>query len=53
VAVSTACGQLESIVVETTKQAEQCIEFLRANKIGRANFVILERIAENCGSQMQ
>lgn len=44
VAVTTACSALNHLVVDTTAQAQACVEFLRANNIGRATFIILERI---------
>ena len=44
VAVTTACGALNHLVVETVAQAQHCVEFLRKNNVGRATFIILERI---------
>ena len=42
IAISTAAfSQLESILVETVEDAEKCIAFLKAKKLGRANFIIL------------
>jgi structural maintenance of chromosome 4 len=46
VAISTACGSLDSIVVETTEGAQACIEFLRATNGGRANFIPLDRMSQ-------
>lgn len=46
-AVTTACGQLESMVVDTTSAAEKCIAYLKEHKLGRANFICLDRVAEN------
>jgi len=34
------------MVVETASSAEKCIEFLRKEKLGRANFICLDRITE-------
>lgn len=43
--VSTAgAGGLNKIVVQTLHQAEQAIQFLKENKIGRAGFFALEKI---------
>nr|CAD7204464.1 unnamed protein product [Timema douglasi] len=43
VAVSTACGALDNIVVDTVTTAEHCIECLRRNDVGRATFIALEK----------
>jgi len=45
VAVSTACPPLDYIVVDTTSAAQRCVELLRANKLGVATFLILEKQA--------
>lgn len=44
VAVSTACGMLDHIVVQTTAGTQKCLEFLRDNNLGRASFVPLEKM---------
>ena len=44
IAISTACSQLECIVVETVTDAEQCINYLKQNDIGRASFIVLEKM---------
>jgi structural maintenance of chromosome 4 len=49
IAVSTACGQLHNLVVDTVEQAQQCIEYLRAQNIGRATFMVLEKIPQDSG----
>ncbi|KAL4569748.1 hypothetical protein LXL04_025390 [Taraxacum kok-saghyz] len=41
VAVSTACGGLDYIVVETTAAAQACVAMLRKNNLGVATFMIL------------
>jgi structural maintenance of chromosome 4 len=46
VAVTTACSALDSIVVETVEDAQQCIEFLKREKIGRANFLCLDKLKQ-------
>jgi len=46
VAVSTACGMLDAIVVDTTADAQAVIEFIRQNELGRATCVALEKIRE-------
>ncbi|BFZ56271.1 Structural maintenance of chromosomes protein 4 [Savitreella phatthalungensis] len=44
VAISTACPQLDNIVVETVETGQQCIEHLRKNNLGRAMFILLDRL---------
>lgn len=44
VAVSTACGMLDHIVVQTTAGTQKCLEFLRKNNLGRASFVPLDKM---------
>ncbi|KAL4568471.1 hypothetical protein LXL04_024084 [Taraxacum kok-saghyz] len=47
VAVSTACGGLDYIVVETTAAAQACVDMLRKNNLGVATFMILEKQANH------
>ena len=44
VAVSTACGMLDHIVVESTSGAKQCLNFLRKHNLGRGNFLPLDKM---------
>ncbi|EEA18598.1 nuclear condensin complex subunit Smc4, putative [Talaromyces marneffei ATCC 18224] len=44
VAISTACPQLENMVVDTVESGQQCIDYLRKNNLGRANFILLDRL---------
>ncbi|CRL06060.1 CLUMA_CG018888, isoform A [Clunio marinus] len=44
VAISTCCSRLDNIVVEDIDTAQQCINFLKANNIGRATFIALEKV---------
>lgn len=44
IAISTACSQLENIVVNRYDEAQKCVEFLRANRIGRCTFIALDKI---------
>lgn len=44
VAVSSAKYGLDSIVVDSVVTAQACIEHLRKNKIGHANFICLEKL---------
>ncbi|XP_053663225.1 structural maintenance of chromosomes protein 4 [Anopheles marshallii] len=56
VAISTCCGTLDHIVVETIDTAKSCIEFLKQHDIGRASFIALEKIQHyerNCHTRIQ
>ncbi|XP_031624942.1 uncharacterized protein LOC116341786 [Contarinia nasturtii] len=44
VAISTCCGRLDNIVVDTVETAEQCINSLKRDDVGRATFIALEKI---------
>ena len=44
VAISTCCGRLDNVVVDTVDTAQQCIEFLKQYNVGRASFIALEKI---------
>ncbi|KAJ6146235.1 Structural maintenance of chromosomes protein [Penicillium chrysogenum] len=44
VAISTACPALDNMVVETVEVGQQCIDYLRKNNLGRANFILLDRL---------
>ncbi|KAF1956843.1 RecF/RecN/SMC protein [Byssothecium circinans] len=44
VAISTACPQLDNLVVDSVEVGQQCIEYLRKNNLGRANFICLDRL---------
>ncbi|KAJ3853636.1 RecF/RecN/SMC [Lentinula lateritia] len=45
VAITTACPSLNNMVVDTVKQGQACLEYLRSNNIGRATFMVLEKIS--------
>ncbi|KAL6437433.1 hypothetical protein ACFW04_005134 [Cataglyphis niger] len=56
VAISTACGPLDNIVVDTVDTAQTCITYLRQHNIGRATFIPLEkqqRFLSKCHSKIQ
>ncbi|CAH0546726.1 unnamed protein product [Brassicogethes aeneus] len=56
VAISTACGPLDNIVVDTVSTAQWCIEFLKRHDIGRATFIALEKqehLAQHANSQIR
>lgn len=44
VAVSTACGMLDAIVVDTTEDAQAVIEFIRRSKLGQTTCICLNQI---------
>ncbi|XP_054744816.1 structural maintenance of chromosomes protein 4 [Anastrepha obliqua] len=44
VAISTACGRLDDIIVDTVNTAQECIEHLKRFDIGRATFIALEKV---------
>ncbi|CAI5760008.1 unnamed protein product [Candida verbasci] len=44
IAISTAAPGLDSMVVETVETAQACIEYLRKNKLGYANFICLNKL---------
>ena len=43
-AITTACSYLDSIVVESVKDAEKAVEYLKKMQIGQATFMILDKI---------
>jgi structural maintenance of chromosome 4 len=46
VAISTACPQLDNLVVDSVEVGQQCIDYLRKNNLGRANFILLDRLPQ-------
>ncbi len=44
VAISTACGGLDNIIVDTMETAIKCVEFLRKNNLGVATFIGLDKV---------
>ncbi|KAJ4508549.1 Structural maintenance of chromosomes protein 4 [Exophiala dermatitidis] len=53
VAISTACPALENMVVDNVEVGQQCIEYLRKNNLGRANFILLDKLAKRDLSPIQ
>lgn len=47
VAISTACPALNNMVVDTVEQGQACIEYLRKQNIGRASFIVLDKLPAN------
>ena len=46
VAMSTCCGLLDHIVVDSTEGGQKCVNFLRERNIGRANFILLNQVQQ-------
>jgi len=46
IAVSTACGMLDAIVVETTENAQAVIDFIRSQDLGRTTCICLQKIQD-------
>ncbi|KAI9918216.1 hypothetical protein PsorP6_011434 [Peronosclerospora sorghi] len=44
IAISTVCGALNNLVVETTSGAQPCVKHLRKHNLGRTTFLILEQL---------
>ncbi|KAF3906498.1 hypothetical protein ABW20_dc0106805 [Dactylellina cionopaga] len=53
VAITTACPALENMVVDTVDVGEQCISHLRKNNLGRAKFILLDRLPNRDLSAIQ
>jgi structural maintenance of chromosome 4 len=51
IAVSTACSALNNLVVDTVEQGQACIEYLRRQNIGRASFMVLEKLPQANGME--
>ena len=45
IAISTACNQLDYLVVDNTQNARNILYYLRNNNIGTASIIILEKVA--------
>ncbi|MCJ1392403.1 hypothetical protein MMC18_005270 [Xylographa bjoerkii] len=52
VAISTACPSLENLVVDSVEVGQQCIDYLRKNNLGRANIILLDRLARRDMSEL-
>lgn len=46
VAISTACPALDNLVVDSVEVGQLCIDYLRKNNLGRANFILLDRLSQ-------
>ncbi|XP_047130345.1 structural maintenance of chromosomes protein 4 isoform X1 [Hydra vulgaris] len=47
IAISTACGPLDFIVVDTMDTAQKGVQFLKKNNIGSTTFIALDKVS-NC-----
>ncbi len=43
VAISTACGALDCVVVDTIDTAQKCVEHLKTSNVGSATFIALDK----------
>ena len=46
VAISTACSFLDHIVVDDAESGQACVDFLRDHNLGRASFIIVNKMTE-------
>ncbi|CCF56568.1 hypothetical protein KAFR_0B02710 [Kazachstania africana CBS 2517] len=53
IAISTACSRLDDIVVDSVECGQQCIEYLRKNKLGYARFILLDKLRNFQLGQLQ
>lgn len=44
VAISSSCGALDNIVVDTIDTAQKCVTFLKEQNIGVATFIGLDKV---------
>ena len=52
-AVSTACGPLDFIVVDTMDVAVKCVDFLKKHELGIATFIGLDKMGKWAGKASQ
>ncbi|CAD5234403.1 unnamed protein product [Bursaphelenchus xylophilus] len=43
VAISTGCGPLDNIVVDSVETGQQCLEFMKRNRLPNATFIALDK----------
>ncbi|KAK9365403.1 RecF/RecN/SMC [Lipomyces kononenkoae] len=53
VAISTACPALNNLVVDNVETGQACIEYLRKNNLGRAMFMLLDKLPERDISEIK
>ncbi|KAF8661434.1 hypothetical protein AX16_001352 [Volvariella volvacea WC 439] len=49
VAITTACPSLNHLIVDKVDQGQECIEYLRRQSVGRASFMVLEKLSKSSG----
>lgn len=47
VAISTGCGSLDHVLVDTVDTAQKCIQYLKQSNLGRGSFLALEKVVSN------
>jgi chromosome segregation ATPase len=52
VAISTACGALDHIVVETAEAGQECVQYLRDNNLGFATFILMDKMEQQYHNRM-
>jgi structural maintenance of chromosome 4 len=45
-AISTACGPLDNIVVDTMNTAQQCVQFIKKNNLGIVTCIALDKMQQ-------
>lgn len=45
IAISSSCGALDYIVVDTIDTAQECVNFLKSQGIGVATFIALDKVS--------
>lgn len=45
-AISSGCGYLDFIVVDTVENGEKCLQYLRDHKLGKASLICLDRVTQ-------
>lgn len=45
VAISSSCGALDNILVDTIDTAQKCVTFLKSQNIGIATFIGLDKVS--------
>lgn len=45
IAISSSCGALDYIVVDTIDTAQECVNFLKRQGIGVATFIALDKVS--------
>lgn len=46
IAISSSCGSLDNILVDTIDTAQKCVTFLKTQNIGVATFIGLDKVGK-------